>query len=63
MQVTLRSDDAPDVVINASETVGLQKLDRHIRTLQAAHRWLLRESRIIKERNAAQAKQQPGKPK
>jgi len=56
MRVTMRSDDAPDVGIEANEYVRLQKLGQHIRTLQAARRWLLREMRIERERAAAAAK-------
>lgn len=58
MQVTLRSDDNPDVLISANESANLQKLDQHIRTLQTARRWLIRETQIKRSRNAAQAKAQ-----
>jgi hypothetical protein len=58
MQVTLRSDDSPDVIINANECVRLLKLDQHIRTLQTARRWLIRETKLRRMRETAQAKQQ-----
>lgn len=56
MQVTLRSDDGPDVLIQASEAVRVQKLDQHIRTLQMARRWLVRENRIRRLRDLDAAK-------
>lgn len=55
MKVTLRSDDAPDVMIEANEAVNLRKLDQHIRTLHTARRWLLHEMKIKREREAANA--------
>lgn len=58
MRVTLRSDDSPDVLIEANEAVRLQKLEQHIRTLNTARRWLVRENRIRRQREIAQAKVQ-----
>lgn len=55
MNVTMRSDDGPDVRIEAAECCNLQKLDQHIRTLQAARRWLVREKKIKRQRDAAAA--------
>lgn len=44
MRVTMRSDDSPDVGIEANEFVCLNRLDQHIRTLQTARRWLKNET-------------------
>lgn len=44
MRVTMRSDDSPDVGIEANEFVRLNRLDQHIRTLQTARRWLKNET-------------------
>ena len=55
MQVTLRSDDNPDVVLQTGqECCGLKRLDQHIRALQTARRWLAAE---IKRRNEHQKQQ------
>lgn len=45
MNVMMRSDNILDVAISATslEYCGLEKLDRHIRTLQVARRWLVNE--------------------
>lgn len=56
MIVTLRSEDCPDIGIQANEYVRLQKLDQHIRTLQTARRWLAKETRLKREREAKEAK-------
>ena len=45
MLVLLRSDNAPDVGIAATqyEYCNIEKLDQHIRTLLAARRWMKAE--------------------
>lgn len=43
MKVTLRSDENPDVGIEANEFVRLDRLEQHIRTLTVARDWLKRE--------------------
>lgn len=45
--VLLRSDNAPDVAIAATqwEICDLQKLEQHIRTLQAARKWLIEQQK------------------
>lgn len=45
MNVMMRSDNIPDVAVSATtwEYCSLAKLDQHIRTLQAARRWLANE--------------------
>lgn len=59
MQVTLRSDTIPDVKIETSgEACGLRMLEQHIRALQTAHRWLKKELRLKREREAAAFKAQ-----
>lgn len=47
VNIMLRSDDMPDVMIMAEawETCTLERLDQHIRTLQAARKWLVEEQR------------------
>lgn len=60
MRVTLRSDDSPDVVLeHGAEVCGIQKLDQHIRTLQTARRWLVRERRLKTEREKKAASKAP----
>lgn len=59
MKVTLRSDDTPDVMIEANEWVRLQKLDQHIRTLVTARRWLRKEIMLKNERDRLAAKNNP----
>jgi hypothetical protein len=56
MHVTLRSDDSPDVCVG-TEACNLAKLDQHIRTLQAARRWLLTERKRLAEKRKEQEKQ------
>ena len=46
MKVIMRSDNQPDVGIEATEYVQLDRLDQHIRTLLVARRWLKRETDI-----------------
>lgn len=55
MKITMRSDDNPDVMIEATEACDLRKLDERIRALQAARRWLAREGKIKRARQAAAA--------
>lgn len=53
MRVTMRSDSIPDVVVeNNSESCDVSKLEQHIRTLQISLRWLKREQRLRREREA-----------
>ena len=60
MNVTLRSDNDPDVVLFASnEICRLRALDQHIRTMQAARRWLAAEMRRKKPREEAAAEVKP----
>jgi hypothetical protein len=43
VKVTLRSDNQPDVFIEADEPVSLNRLEQHIRTLVVARNWLKKE--------------------
>jgi len=54
MNVTLRSDDSPDIRIESTEFCDLAKLEQHIRTLQIARAWLIREWRIKREKEKQQ---------
>jgi len=57
MQVTLRSDDSPDVlIVSGNEVCSVSRLDQHIRTLQIARRWLLKE-RAVKAQREKQNRQ------
>lgn len=51
MNVLLRSDSSPDVGVSAVqwEYMDLEKLDQHIRTLQAARAWLKRQQQEKKK--------------
>lgn len=51
MNVMLRSDNQPDVAIQQAtwECCNLALLEQHIRTLQAARKWLLEEAHRRKE--------------
>lgn len=53
MKVIMRSDNAPDVGIEAAEYVNLEKLDQHIRTLHIARKWLFEETKNKQEAEAA----------
>jgi predicted transcriptional regulator len=55
MHVMLRSDDNPDTQVNG-EICNLQQLDRHIRTLLAARRWLKAECQRLKSKVQEKAK-------
>lgn len=60
MKVTLRLDDSPDIVLeHGAEVCNIQKIDQHIRTLQAARRWLIRERRLKVEREKKAANKAP----
>lgn len=50
MKVTMRSDDSPDVCIEAAGYVNLERLDQHIRTLQVARKWLVAEMKRKREK-------------
>lgn len=58
MRVTLRSDNSPDVLLEQAcdccSTVA--QLDQHIRALQAARRWLGKETTLRAERKVAASK-------
>jgi hypothetical protein len=43
VKVTLRSDNQPDVLLEAGEAVNLLRLEQHIRTLIVARNWLKKE--------------------
>lgn len=56
MKVTLRSDDQPDVTLEANEACTLSRLDQHIRTLMTARRWLKKERELKRARELAAKK-------
>lgn len=51
MRVTLYSEDTLSVYVQSpGEPCGVVELDRHIRTLQKARQWLVRERMIRRQK-------------
>jgi len=49
VNVTLRSGDNPDIRITIDQYCNLTMLDQHLRALQAARRWLVKERALRRE--------------
>ena len=51
MRMTLYSEDEPKIYINLDgEFCNIAKIEQHIRTMQVARAWLLRQRRVKSER-------------